>query len=180
MALIDIKYGSLASSDTMNKNFIYLDDKIADTTESIMTSISSILSNIATINSRLNEISDGMDDSIEKISSTLEEYKTKTKILVNKASMVPDWKNTSAIAVSPNVIYTASSNGYVLMFAKTNASGNLTISNKVVPLKRNDSPYDNNTQLMVIPVCENDEISSDVALDNIYFVPKVDVSLEDF
>ena len=43
MALINIEYGSLASSDTMNKNFMYLDDKIAESSESIMTSISSIL-----------------------------------------------------------------------------------------------------------------------------------------
>ena len=45
MALENIEYGSLASSETMNKNFMYLDDKIANTAESIMTSISSILSN---------------------------------------------------------------------------------------------------------------------------------------
>ena len=29
MALINIEYGSLASSETMNKNFMYLDDKIS-------------------------------------------------------------------------------------------------------------------------------------------------------
>ena len=64
MALVNIEYGSLASSEIMNKNFIYLDDKIAESSESIMTSISSILSNIATINTRLNDISENITDSI--------------------------------------------------------------------------------------------------------------------
>ena len=60
MALINIEYGSLASSETVNKNFTYLDEKIAESNESIMTSISSILSNIATINARINDISENM------------------------------------------------------------------------------------------------------------------------
>ena len=77
MALIDIEYGSLASSETMNKNFTYLDDKIAETSESIMTSISSILSNIATINSRLNDITESMDGSMDVLTSSLDDYKIK-------------------------------------------------------------------------------------------------------
>ena len=44
MALINIEYGSVARSDVLNKNFLYLDEKIADTNNSNATSISSILS----------------------------------------------------------------------------------------------------------------------------------------
>ena len=47
MSLINIEYGSLASSEVMNKNFLYLDDKIAESNNSIMTSISSILSRLS-------------------------------------------------------------------------------------------------------------------------------------
>ena len=83
MTLINIEYGSLASSETLNKNFIYLDKKISETTESIQASISSILSNITTINSRLNEISEVNTDTTEALSSRLEDYKSKTKILIN-------------------------------------------------------------------------------------------------
>ena len=97
MALINIEYGSLASSEIMNKNFIYLDDKIADTSESIMTSISSILSNIATINNRLNDLSTALADAIETSNSNIEEYKSKTKILVSKNSMVPNWQGYKSI-----------------------------------------------------------------------------------
>ena len=81
MALINIEYGSLASSETMNQNFIYLDNKIAESSDSIMTSISSILSNIATINTRLNEITENMGDSINSLNAVLEDYKSKTKLL---------------------------------------------------------------------------------------------------
>mgnify|MGYP003308186977 CR=1 FL=1 len=43
MSLINIEYGSLASSDTMNKNFMYLDNKIAESVGDIDTSIKLIL-----------------------------------------------------------------------------------------------------------------------------------------
>ena len=79
MALENIEYGSIASSETMNKNFSYLDNKIAETHESIMTSISSILSNIATINSRLSDLSEGIDNTSENLENKLEDYKLKTK-----------------------------------------------------------------------------------------------------
>lgn len=35
MALTEIEYGSLASSDVMNKNFEYLDNKISDVSENL-------------------------------------------------------------------------------------------------------------------------------------------------
>ena len=68
MALINIEYGSLASSETMNKNFSYLDDKISETSDAIMTTISSMLSSIATINSRLSEITGDIVDVNDELS----------------------------------------------------------------------------------------------------------------
>lgn len=180
MALTNIEYGSLASSETMNKNFMYLDDKIAETSDSIMTSISSILSNIATINARLNDISEGVDDSVETLTSTIEEYKTKTKLLVNKASMVPDWKNASKIEISKNKSYTVPSNGYLLLLPSASEKGALTVNKVAVTSKVTDSVYDNSSQLMVVPVFDGDIASSDITFSSVYFLPAKEVSLDDF
>ena len=178
MALINIEYGSLASSETMNNNFMYLDDKIAETSDSVMTSISSILSNIATINTRLNEISENTNDSLESLSATLEDYKTKTKILVKTASMIPDWANYKSISLSSK--YTVTSNGYVLIFPETTSSGNLVVNGKSIVFKAKNSSYDHAAQLVAMPVSKGDTISCTASLSNAYFVPTKDVSIEEF
>lgn len=180
MALIDIEYGSLASSETMNKNFTYLDDKIAETSDSIMTSISSILSNIATINARINDITENMDDSVETLNSTIEEYKTKTKLLVNKASMVPNWKNCSSIEISTNTKYTVPSNGYLLLLAKASEKGDIIINNQTFKFKDVASAYDYSEQLISIPVFDGDIVSSSIVFNNVYFLPNKEISLDNF
>ena len=180
MALINIEYGSLASSDIMNKNFMYLDDKIADTSDSIMTSISSILSNIATINTRLNDMSNDMGDSFDELSSIIEEYKTKTKLLVNAASMVPDWKNCISVSITNDTKYIVPSNGYLLLLSNSTAKGNLLVNNMQVIFKKRANSYDNSSQLIAIPVAKNDEVISDVIFDNVYFLPNKDVILAGF
>ena len=69
MDLKIIEYGSLASSEIMNNNFSYLDEKIETNSEATNTSISSLLSNIATINTRLNDLVETFSDSIEAVNS---------------------------------------------------------------------------------------------------------------
>lgn len=179
MALIDIEYGSLASSETMNKNFMYLDDKIAETSESIMTSISSILSNIATINTRLADISDVVTNSLEDLSAKLEDYKNKTKILVSKSSIVPNWKRCSEIYLPANTEYTVSSNGFLLI-KPANYSGDLIVNGVSVVFKTNSSVYDNSMQLVSIPVYKGDIVKSTATLDNAYFLPALEVTVENF
>lgn len=178
MALINIEYGALASSEVMNKNFIYLDDKISENSESLMTSISSILSNIATINTRLNEISENTSDSITNLSSIIEEYKSKTKLLVKKASMLPDWNNCMSISVSSN--FTAPMNGYVLLVPDTITSGNLKVNGKTVVFKVKNSTSDYSAQLTVVPVSDGDVVSCTAVITNAYFLPFKDIVLEDF
>ena len=180
MALINIEYGSLASSETMNKNFMYLDDKIANTSESIMTSISSILSNIATINTRLNDISENMSDSLQNLETKIEENKSKTKILVNKACMVPHWEYCSTIDLSINTPYTVKCNGYILILPETVGSGDLIINGRVVTFKARVTNYDNSSQLVTIPVTGGDVVSTTVGLSSVYFLPVCEVSIENF
>ena len=175
MALIDIEYGSLASSETMNKNFMYLDGKIEETSESILTSISSILSNIATINARLNDISEEMSDSIEEINSTIEENKAKTKILVNNSSMVPDWSNASSITISSTKKYTVPKNGYILLVPTNGSTGNFIVNGKTVVFKTKES-----AQLVAFPVCEGDIASCTASLSYAYFLPSIEITVENF
>lgn len=178
MALINIEYGSVARSEVLNKNFLYLDDKIADSNTSVATNISSILSNIATINTRLNDLAESVSDYVEEFNSTLEEYKTKTKLLVNLSTMVPNWSAISAITDTTN--YTAPSNGYLLLNPKNNSTGTLTVNNVSVNLKLRSSADDNSAQTVAIPVKENDIVNSDVVYNYAFFVPVLEVSVEGF
>ncbi len=180
MPLIDIEYGSLASSDTMNKNFMYLDNKISDSSDSILTSISSILSNIATLNARLNDISESSTDSINTLHSTIEDYKNKTKLLINKASMVPNWENCATVTVNADTTYTVSSNGYLLIIPNSSAKGDLIINNTTIKLKNRSSADDNAAELMTIPVFDGDVVSSNVSINTVYFLPSREISITDF
>ena len=178
MALINIEYGSLASSETMNKNFMYLDDKIAETSENIMTSISSILSNIATINTRLGELSNNIDTSSNTLNVKLENYKTKTKKLVNEACMVPNW--SGCISISLGSSYKSPSNGYILLMTTTRSAGNITINGKSVVYKKIDSTDDYGAQLVPIPVKKGDVISSNTDFVYTYFLPVSEITIADF
>lgn len=57
MALTRIEYGSLASSDIMNNNFEYLDNRISAVNNSLGLNNSSISSNIASINTLISNTS---------------------------------------------------------------------------------------------------------------------------
>lgn len=73
MALTEIEYGSLASSEVMNNNFEYLDEKITDVSESLTSTAAAINSNIATINSSMASMSETLSQSIEDLGTNLTE-----------------------------------------------------------------------------------------------------------
>ncbi len=73
MALTEIEYGSLASSEIMNNNFQYLDNRISNVSETVSTNQAGVNSNIASINSTLTSMSEEIDADIEEINKSLEE-----------------------------------------------------------------------------------------------------------
>ena len=73
MALTEIEYGSLASSEVMNNNFEYLDEKISDVSENLTSTVATINSNLATINSSMASMSDELNQAIEDLDSDLTE-----------------------------------------------------------------------------------------------------------
>lgn len=180
MSLINIEYGSLASSETMNQNFAYLEERISDSNETIMTSISSILSNIATINARLSELSQTLEDDIYNLDTKLEGYKNKTKLLVSKANMIPDWLQATGITLSSTSVYTSPSNGYLLILPLSNGGGYIIINNQNYVLKQFNNSYDNASELMVIPVTAGDTVKLTVGIISAYFLPVRDISVENF
>ena len=179
MALIYIEYGSLARSDTMNKNFLYLENKISETSGSVMTSISSVLSNIATINGRLDDLSESIADYVEEFNTTLENYKEKTKLLINKTTMVPNWEGCYSISIDTE--FKVPTSGYILALPTTTAKGNLLVNGNIsLVIKQRSGNYDNASQLLVIQVKEGDLISSDMALTSVYFLPAAEITIEKF
>ena len=73
MALTEIEYGSLASSEVMNNNFEYLDNRISELSQSQISGLASINSNIVSINTALSGLGDSVDESVEEINTTLGE-----------------------------------------------------------------------------------------------------------
>ena len=71
MALTEIEYGSLASSEVMNNNFNYLDNRVSNLSETIISSNAGINSNIASINSTITSLTDKLNTDIEKLTTDL-------------------------------------------------------------------------------------------------------------
>ena len=170
MSLINIEYGSLASSEVLNKNFSHLEKKIDETFNSTMTSISSILSNIATINSRLSEQAEMVENNALEVSSMLDEYKNKTKIYMQKSCILPYWNGIRTIDISKN--YSAETNGYLLLVPEENSVGNIKINNTTVNHKT--------TGIIVLPVKENDIVTTSIALQKAFFIPSTNIVFDNF
>lgn len=176
MALTNLEYGSLASSEILNKNFLYLDDKIAETTTDLNTSISSILSNIATINTRILELSNTLSDSMSEFTTNLNNLKTKTQDAINASTLVPEW--SSCISLTSLENYSAPSNGYVMINPTNSTSGNLIVNGVAVLFKKKDHNYDHSAQLVAIPVKKDDVVTYTSTFNNAYFLPVVSFGLE--
>ena len=174
MSLINIAYGSTASSQTMNNNFSYLDNKIDTVSETLNTSISSILSNIATINTRISDLSDSLSAAIATLGSTVETYRTKTKLLVKQATSVPDWSALTSINISEED-YSVPANGYILLSSSAQKV-DLTINNSALEIK-DDSV---NLPLMCVPVTAGDVIAANENVSTAYFLPAAIVSVSNF
>ena len=180
MALTNIRYGSVASSETMNNNFTYLENLIESTNETLSTSITSILSNIATINSRLNELTGDIEDSLSAMDTKIDGYKAKTKLLVSKINMLPNWAACSEIELSSSEAYTTNSNGYIVIMPEADSYGNLIINDEAYAIKQLTNSNDNAAEIIFIPVMSGDEIKSSLDIVTVYFIPSKEVSVENF
>ena len=76
MALTEIEYGALASSEVMNNNFQYLDDRISSVSETVTSNNAGVSSNIASINSTISSMSEELNTDIEEITSDIGDITT--------------------------------------------------------------------------------------------------------
>ena len=77
MALTEIEYGSLASSEVMNNNFEYLDNKISDVSENLASNVATINANIATANTSISTLGENVNKSVENLNTNLTEATNK-------------------------------------------------------------------------------------------------------
>lgn len=73
MALTEIEYGALASSEVMNNNFQYLDNRISSVAENLVSANAGTSSNIASINSTISSMSEEINSNLEDINSEIED-----------------------------------------------------------------------------------------------------------
>ncbi len=83
MALTNIEYGSVASSEVVNNNFQYLDDKISSVSQSLNTnvttlsgSISSLSAIVSSNNEAANAANEELQKNIDNVVTDIEEIKT--------------------------------------------------------------------------------------------------------
>lgn len=180
MALINIEYGSIASSETLNTNFSYLDGRISDSNTQINTSISSILSNISTINSSLSTLSETLSSAVTTLESTIADYKTKTKALVKKSGMVPNWSACRSINFTSGQSYTVTSNGYVLVLPTSSNKGNIKVNGVTIQAKHWDNAYDYSCELITIPVKSGDVLTTTIGMKYAYMLPVAEITVANF
>lgn len=105
MPLTHIEYGSLASSEVMNDNFEYLDNRITTVADTLTTASSSIYSNIASVNSTLSQADEDLASDI----SDLESYAQAIRSDFDSQNNAPDYSKGIGITLP----YTVVADGYV-------------------------------------------------------------------
>ena len=93
MPLINIEYGSLASSEVMNDNFEYLDNRITTVANNITTASSSIYSNIASLNSNFTQQYETLSSDLSSLTSYAEAIRTD----FDSQNLTPDYSKAVTV-----------------------------------------------------------------------------------
>ena len=96
MSLTRIEYGSLASSETLNNNFNYLDNRISNQVQTSTSNMATVNSNIASINASVSALSDSIASSISPITATLSDSGLYITRYVNGNSWYTEYFSDSA------------------------------------------------------------------------------------
>lgn len=158
MSLTNIEYGSIASSDILNKNFSLLNNKISANNDAISAELSSVLSNIASINLKLNELSDEISDTHFTLISQINDLKNRIQNVVNEVNLLPDWSEILSIEKLTN--FNVESNGYLYLVPQ-NDNASVDINGALIDIL---AP-------IFIPVKTGDVINSTSEWNTISFLP---------
>ena len=105
MPLTHIEYGSLASSETMNDNFEYLDDRITAVANNLVSSTTSIYSNISSQTASFSKQISGLASDINELEGDLGDLRND----FDSQNNAPDYSKGVGITLP----YTAEGDGYV-------------------------------------------------------------------
>lgn len=105
MPLTHIEYGSLASSETMNDNFEYLDDRVTTVANNLVSASTSIYSNLSGLNSSLSGQISSLSSDIDDLAEELEDLSDSFTSQNNS----PDYSRGIGITMP----YTVVSDGYI-------------------------------------------------------------------
>lgn len=164
MALTHIDYGALASSEVMNNNFEYLDNKIAEVVQKSDSDTSAIYSNIATLNGTFSAQTEQMINDI----SELKTYAEKIREDLDLKNDSPDYSKGVGISLP----YTVTSDGYVY--------GGVDGTDSVQYVYVNSKPVHGHCGYSggkwvysgsLFRVCKNDVVSCSRTSGNYYFYP---------
>lgn len=164
MALEHIEYGSLASSETMNNNFNYLDNRISGLADVHAGDKSSIYSEIANINNTISEQGSSLASDI----NDLEDYAEAIRNDFDSQNNAPDYASGIAITLP----YTVENDGYV--FAGLNGLDNIRyvyVNGKKVHAHCGYGGGKQVYSASVFRVSPNDYVTCDAALGEYYFYP---------
>ena len=173
MALIEIEYGSLASSSTINNNFSHLENRLNSYNENIV----SIQNNISSLNSTL---SHSISNTKSELNSVIDELKSQTdekflsleestSLTVLGNSLAPDYSK----AVGISLPYTVTSDGYVYARIYTGDSVLGVFVNEQPVFERSSSQYGGITAQggFIFRVSVGDNITTNGSLQLAKFYP---------
>ena len=155
MSLTNLEYGSLASSETLNNNFNYLDNRITTLSNSTVSGMATVNSNIASINASLSSLNDSVDDIITKYNTActsgglyitryvnetswytayFSDYAKTDRVWLEQGFMTPlkSWNNNESTVY--NLLQPFSDTNYTVIATSTNMSlsGNISSGNVAV------------------------------------------------
>lgn len=164
MPLINIEYGSLASSEVMNDNFAYLDDRITNNAESAASNNASLLSNLLNLNNTLTQT----DNEIKSDLSDLEEDVTELRSDFDSQNNAPDYSKGIGITLP----YTVQSDGYVYAgVSGIDACRYVYVNGHIVHGHCGYSGGVNVYSGSLFRVSSGDSVTCDVAFGSYYFYP---------
>ena len=164
MPLSHLEYGSLASSEELNDNFEYLDNRITTVAENLTSTSSSFYSNVANINSSFSQQNSEMASDIDSLGDALETLRDD----FDSQNNAPDYSHGIGIVLP----YTVESDGYV--YAGVNGLDfhrYVYVNGKKV---HGHCGYGGGKEVYsgsLFRVSVGDVVSVDLAMDEYYFYP---------
>ena len=164
MPLTHIEYGSLASSETMNNNFEYLDNRATTIANNITSTSSSIYSNLASLISTFSQTTGDIETELSELTTFTQNIKND----FDSQNNAPDYSK----GISITMPYTVGANGYVYAgIDGVDSTQYVYVNGKVVHGHCGYSGGKSVYSGSLFRVCEGDVVSVSRKMGAYYFYP---------